>query len=328
MTNPTASELGIGLIGVGRHGSRYVRHLLHDLPGVSLAAVCRRKRGEPFSDPGIPVYHDYHDLIADRNVHAVVVVTSPSLNRDICLTAVRAGKPLLIEKPLATNGVDARAMVAAARRAGIMIMTAQTLRFDPSITLMKSQLGLIGTLRSARLVSRIETKPNVMEGPGGAIVTGALLELGIHLLDMVRFVTGQEVVEVRSTMVPLPSTAPETTVTAHLVTAGGVRCALDIARVESDRVGTAEWVGERGTLAADWPHRSVTKTGTDGVSETFTVEPTPTILAALTAFVQAVRTNTSPPITGLDGCRAVEIADACYQSAADSGSTITLTYTD
>lgn len=324
MQERSRSELGIGLIGVGRHGSRYLQHLLHDLPGVSLTAVCRKTGGKPLTDRRIPIYNDFRAMIADRNVQAIVVVTPPSLNHDICLEAANAGKPILIEKPLATNGRDARAMVAAASRAGIVMMTAQTLRFDPTIVLMKERIEPIQPLRSARLVSHIETKPNIMAGATGPVQTGALLELGVHLLDLVRFVTGQEISEARCTMTPLPSIAPETSVQVQLMTTGGILCTLEIARVDADRVGMAEWVGQTGTVMGDWPKRLVTRAMRDKPTERWAVESKPTVLATLEAFIRAVVTKTPPPITGLDGCRAVEIADACYRSAADGGSTVCL----
>ena len=118
----TAMPLRIGLIGAGRHGSRYIHHLLHDLPGVSLAALCRKRTGEglpwlPTSE--IPVYGDYRALIADPTVEAVVAVTPPSLCPEICFEAVKAKKPILIEKPLAPTGREARAMVTAAEEAGL-----------------------------------------------------------------------------------------------------------------------------------------------------------------------------------------------------------------
>ena len=74
-----AMPLRIGLIGAGRHGSRYIRHLLHDLPGVSLAALCRKRIGEGLSSlptMEIPIYGEYRDLISDPTVEAIVVVDS------------------------------------------------------------------------------------------------------------------------------------------------------------------------------------------------------------------------------------------------------------
>jgi predicted homoserine dehydrogenase-like protein len=56
------ASYGIGLIGVGRHGSRYIQHLLDGIPGAHLAALCRKRVGEgleSFSSGGVPVYGDY-----------------------------------------------------------------------------------------------------------------------------------------------------------------------------------------------------------------------------------------------------------------------------
>ncbi|HSQ91882.1 MAG TPA: Gfo/Idh/MocA family oxidoreductase, partial [Nitrospiraceae bacterium] len=189
--------LRIGLIGAGRHGSRYIHHLLNDLPGVSLAALCRKRIGEGLPSlpkTEIPVYGDYRALIADPTVEAVVVVTPSSLCPEICFEAVNAKKPILIEKPLAPTGYEARAMVAAAEKAGLLLMTAHTLRFDSTILVLKDHLPEIGRLRYATFTSRIETKASAQVRSPTPGQRGALLEFGIHLLDVVPFLTGEEVV--------------------------------------------------------------------------------------------------------------------------------------
>lgn len=322
MDNRSPISLGIGLVGVGRHGSRYVQHLLHDLPEAALTAICRKSGGALFPGSTIPVYGDYRAMIADPRVHAVVVVTPPSLCHAICLAAAQAGKPVLVEKPLALNGREARAMLAAAEHNHVPLMTAQTMRFDPTIVRLREQLGTIGPLRSAMMISHIETKANVIAGENGPVTLGALLELGIHLLDLIRFLTGEELRDVQCTMAPQPDAGPETRVQAQIRTSGNIRCTLDIARVEGQREGTAEWVGARGTIRADWVRRTLIRTADNGTSQRWTLEPRPTILATLQAFIHAVRTGTTPPITGLDGCLAVEAADACYRSAAQQGAPV------
>lgn len=322
MNNRSSIPLGIGLVGVGRHGSRYVQHLLHDVPGAALTAICRKSGGGTYPGTDIPVYDDYRTMIAAPRVQAVVVVTPPSLCHPICLTAIEGGKAVLIEKPLALNGREARAMVAAAEQRHVLLMTAQTMRFDPTIMLLREQLRTIEPIASASLVSHIETKANVMAAVNGPVAVGALLELGVHLLDLVRFLTGEEIIEVQCTMNPAPGVGPETRVQALLRTSGDIRCSLDIARVEAKRRGATEWSGRGGTIKADWVARTLTMTANDGSSHMLAVQPQPTILATLHAFVQAIRTGTAPPISGRDGCLAVEAADACYRSAARNGAVI------
>jgi predicted dehydrogenase len=261
-------------------------------------------------------------LIADPMVEAVVVVTPPSLSPEICLEAVKARKPILIEKPLAPTGREARAMVMAAEEAGLLLMTAQTLRFDSTILLLKDHLPEIGRLRYATFTSRIETKPGTQVQSAISGQRGALLEFGVHLLDLLPFLTGEEVVAVRCELDQLPSVAPDTMAIVQAQTANGLRCVLDIARVVAGRVARTEWVGIQGQISADWFHQRLSAVIGDTAPLEWAVQPQQTILVTLRAFVHAIETNTPPPITGRDGCRAVEVADACYRSAELGGTTV------
>jgi predicted dehydrogenase len=327
MMDVTTMPLRIGLIGAGRHGSRYIRHLLHDLPGVSLAALCRKRIGErlpSLSTTDIPVYGDYRALIADPTVEAIVVVTPPSLCLEICLEAVKARKPILIEKPLAPTGREARLMVVAAEEAGLLLMTAQTLRFDSTILLLKDHLPKISRIRYATFTSRIETKASAQVRSPMPGQRGALLEFGVHLLDLVPFLIGEEVVAVRCELDRLPSVAPDTMAIVQAQTVGGMQCVMDIARVAAGRVARTEWVGTQGQIAADWFHHRVSGVIGDTAPFEWAVQPQQTILATLRAFVHAIETNSPPPITGHDGCRAVEMADACYRSAELGGAVVSV----
>lgn len=322
-------SLGIGLIGVGRHGSRYLRHLLDDLPGANLVAICRKRiveSAEVSVRSSIPVYGDYRALIADPLVRAIIVVTPPTLCHEICLEAVRVGKPLLIEKPLAPTAQEARDMVKAADKAGVLLMTAHTLRFDSAIEQVKAALPKLGVIRSATMTSHIEfttSTPTTTEAFGRR---GALLEIGIHLLDVVRFLTGDEVHAARCRMDPLPPVAPETRAAVELTTRRGIECRLDIARVTAGRIAQMEWFGSEGRVSGDWFQHRLTKHNRVGISEEWIVEPRPTILSVLQAFVHAIRTNSCPPVTGKDGQKAVEIAEGCYRSAEFGGQLVEIEY--
>ena len=317
-------RIGVGLIGVGRHGLRYARHIVHDLPSTSLTAVCRRHPEQGFHLPGaesVTVYGEASALMTDPQVDVVVVVTPPRYALDLCRLAVHAHKPLLIEKPLATSVADARAMVTLCREQAVPLMTAQTLRFDNTIQQLKTLRSSIGRSEQLHLITRIEKRATVPDHAEGYGLRGAVLEIGVHLLDLVRFLTGDEVRELRCTMDGLPARSPETTASVRLMTSGGTTCHLEIARVSTGRVGRADWVGSRGRLEADWGACRVRSTnGTDRTE--LDLPPSQTVLATLRAFLQAVRSHSPMPITGEDGCRAVEIAEACYQSAQLGGAPV------
>jgi predicted dehydrogenase len=216
-------------------------------------------------------------------------------------------------------------MVAAAREIGVPIMTAQTLRFDATIQELRRRRPLIGRSERLFLTSHIETRPTPSNHAEGYGKRGALIEIGIHMLDAVRFLTGEEVRDVRCTMNQLPPAAPETVVFVQLVTEGGTVCVLDVARPPGERVGLAEWIGSQGRLQADWPRRRLRWTsGTGEIREETQCPPSQTVLDTLTAFLRAIKEGTPMPITGEDGCRAVEIAEACYRSAKAGGELVVL----
>jgi len=313
------APLGIGLIGLGRHGMRYVRHVSDPSLGARLVAVCRRdtEQGRTVAaQHGAKFFQHYEDLIASPQVNAVIVVTPPSLCLPICLAAVKAGKPLLIEKPLACTGADAREIVCAAAAAGIPLMTAHTLRFHRAVLSLKSQLAVVGARRYLVLTNRVEPRPEVLRDPTDYGGRGVLLEIGIHLLDLVRFLTGEEVEEVRCELErPSPKSA-ELRALVSLRTTGGLPCIVDVSRMTGGRVSRAEWIGADGQLSADWVHHRVRKVSAGTIVAEQAVEDVPTIESAFRAFLDALIRGVPMPVTGLDGQRAVEIADACYESAA------------
>ncbi len=323
----TALSIGIGLIGAGRHGMRYARHIVQDLPAATLVAVCRRHPDQRLDLPGadaIRMYGTAEALIADPSVDVLVVVIPPAHTREVCVQAVRAGKPLLIEKPLAARAEDARVMMDAAARAGVPLMTAQTLRYDASIRALREQRDRIGRSRTLLMTSHIEVKgraPYRADGYGGR---GALLEFGVHVLDLVRYLTGDEVREVRCTMDHLPPAEQETKASVVLTTDGGTECTAEVQRVAAQRIGTAVWTGSDGTLTADWVKQRLRWTDPAGRSEERALKPSATVLDALRDFLGAVQHRRPVPITALDGFRAVELAEACYQSAREAGAAVKL----
>ena len=96
----------IGLIGVGKHGARYARHIRDEAPDLELAAIARRdadKAAASARELGARAYTDYRELIERGGVDALIVVVPPTLHVDIVRCAARAGVPVLLEKPAAPS---------------------------------------------------------------------------------------------------------------------------------------------------------------------------------------------------------------------------------
>jgi len=311
--------MNVGLIGLGRHGTRYAQHLLDtDSPG-RLVAICRRDttKGQAFAQKSsLRFYQDYQSLIQDSEVEAIIVVAPPSLTLPIVLEAIQHGKPLLIEKPLAASESDARQIVQRASQASVPIMTAHTLRYDVTIAKLKEWAKDIGVWQYLSLTARLERRPHSQEESKAWNTRGALLEIGIHLLDLTRFLTGQEIREVHcETNKPTPQ-SPEGHAWGRLTTQSGIRCLFDVSRISDSRMTQIEIIGQTGQLRANWSTATLTRQKHRNAPETLQLSPTPTIPHVIKDFVQALDTGTAMPITAEDGLRAVEIAEACYQSAA------------
>src|SRR5262249_2592095 len=184
--------LGIGLIGLGHHGSRYARHITDDLADAALVAVCQRSRTEGAKTAA--AYHcafhdDYRDLVADSTVEAVVAAVPPMFHPAIVGATGRAGKPLLVEKPLATSLAAAQRIARAVSASGARVMVAQTLRFDSTVQTLRAYLSEIAPLHGLYLSQRLEPGRLAwlvrQAGRGGRIV----LHIGVHSFDLLRSLT-------------------------------------------------------------------------------------------------------------------------------------------
>ena len=308
----------IGLIGVGHHGSRYLHHLLSVQTGGKLIAISRRNIEEGIrlaTEHSLRFYSNYHDLLADSAIQAVLIVTPPSLNLPIALEAIQHGKAVLLEKPLALTHTQGRQIVEAATQAQVPFMTAQTLRYEPAIRQLQGIASSLGHWEYLSCAMRFETSPASPEKKMSWNNYGALMEFGIHLLDLVRFLTQDDVDSVSADIDRPASQAPEHRAYIKLITRRGLPCYLDISRVSQGRVTRAEIIGAEGQALADWTNAIVRRVSRGNETTDYPCPPSATLVALLRDFCQAIRTGNPMPITAEDGLRAVELAEACYHSA-------------
>lgn len=139
------------------------------------------------------------DIVGDPEIDAVYISTTNELHRDQAISAARAGKHVLCEKPLALTLEDARAMVSAAREAGVVMGTNHHLRNAASHRAMRDAIaaGRIGTPLAARVFHAVHLPPHLqgwrLDKPeaGG----GVILDITVHDADTLRFVLGDDPVE-------------------------------------------------------------------------------------------------------------------------------------
>src|SRR5262245_29025845 len=315
--------LGIGLIGLGQHGSRYARHIVNDLTDAALVAVCRRSHteGGKVATAYSCAFHDaYGDLVADPNVEAVVAAVPPTLHPAIVDATCRAGKPLLIEKPLATSLAAAQRIARAVSASRGRVMVAHTLRFDSTVQTLQAHMSEIAPLHALYLSHRLEpARLNWLDRraeSGG----GTVLHIGVHSFDLLRFITGCEVTRVwcRTAQLITRETEDSFAMTCQLSNPDLV-AAIAGSRAMDGRAGLVEVAGARGQLLADHVHGFVHLAHSSQRIVLPVPAPVPTVRETLVAFVQALRAGTDFPISIEDGLRAVAIVDAAYRSAERGG---------
>jgi len=149
---------------------------------------------------------DWREVIARDDIDIVDIVTPGDSHAEIAIAALRAGKHVLCEKPLANSQAEAEAMADAAAAAaadGVHAMVGFTYRRVPAVTLMRDLIaqGLIGPVRQVRAAYRQDwlvdpQAPLVWRLQKEHAGSGALGDIGAHIVDMTQFVTGQTVTAV------------------------------------------------------------------------------------------------------------------------------------
>lgn len=187
--------IGCGGCGVGKHLSAYAQNPddvelygVYDFePAKAQAAAAK------FSVPH--VFDSYQALLADPKIDVVSVVTPNALHAPVTIAALQAGKHVHVEKPIALNADEARAIVAAKNAAGKLVMVALNNRFTEVSRYIKRYVddGNLGDIYHARCGWR---RRRGIPGRGSWFTTKALagggpvIDLGVHFFDLTLFFMG------------------------------------------------------------------------------------------------------------------------------------------
>jgi len=316
------------IVGAGQAGRLRARALSR-VPGcqVVVAADVDHSHAEAICTDATA---DYRQAVERRDVDAVIVSTPPNLHTEVASAALEAGKHVLCEKPLAPNLEECKAILTAASRANRVVATGFNHRYFPNVEFVRQVIlsGQIGNVRHVRAYAGHPGESefrNRWEHSAEIIGGGTLMDNGIHLIDLVRFLGG-EFDETAGEVQPGTDAEPN---------AFGLLRAND-GRIAELASSWNEWrgyrfhidvYGERG-MARAYYGPLLALVATDRKSwrvfpaanlreKLFGWQATATAAMAreLHDFVRQVSGDTSSGASGYDGLRAVEIAHAVYRSA-------------
>ena len=319
----------LGIIGVGEIGTVHATNIVRDVPGAELAAVADlrvEKARECARSLGVTkVYGRMEELLADRDVEAVLICTTPESHAQILIAAAAAGKSIFCEKPLGLEPVEAQKALDQVEAAGVLLQVGFNRRFDANFRRIKEHLdaGKLGKPHSVHIISRDPEPP----GKEYYLLSGGiLLDMTIHDFDLARHLIGDEVVEVY--------VAGSTLIAPWLAEHGDADTLAIILRFSRGAVGIisnsckavfgydqrVEVFGERGMVSASNPLPDTTDFMDEEGHRTppllhfFTERYRASYAEEIRSFVDSVANGKEPVVTGRDGLIGIQIATAARQS--------------
>ncbi len=329
-----SSMVRLGLIGAGRIGRLHADNIAHRLRGcrlVSVADVNEEAARQCARACGVADVHPAaRQLFESPEVDAVLICSATDTHAQLIEAAAAAGKHVFCEKPIALDLHRIDRALAAVEEAGIKLQVGFNRRFDPLFSQLREQIGTgnIGTPHLLRITSRDPTPPPVgyLRKSGGLF-----LDMTIHDFDMALYQLSAHATDVGVSSVFAVGACridPAIAEVGDIDTAVTTLCFADgtIATIDNSRKSVygydqrVEVFGSGGLLWADNRTESAAgRADRDGLHtprplDFFVERYAESYLIELQAFVDCIRDDTEPPVTGVDSRTSVLLALAAGRS--------------
>jgi predicted dehydrogenase len=332
-----SGRLGIGIVGLGLAVKPHVlalRDLRHDVSVVAGYSPSAARRREFSAAWNLPVADALEELLSDRRVEALLVLTPPLTHAELALKAAGAGKHVLLEKPVDVSLPRAQAVVEGVAAAGVKLGVVFQFRFRPGARVLRERLAAraLGDLLSVSAALRWWRPPEYYAQPGRGMRArdggGVLLTQAIHLLDLLLDLAGPvRRVSAACRTSPLRAIDTEDVASATVEFTNGAVGVIDATttaypgypeRLEfAGTLGSAVLEGERLTLQLKGAPPEVIDGSTSGGSGAdpmaFSHEPHRRLIED---FVDAVRAGREPMVSGRSALAVHALIDAMLTSSA------------
>ena len=325
-----------GIIGFGNFAERAIAPAIRESPNSELVAIQKRSLEAATlkaAQYGIPhPFDSVEKLVAHADVDAVFIVSANSEHYRETVAAAKAGKHVLVEKPMAMNVRECEQMISTCQKAGVRLMVGHMVRLSPIIVRMKEivrsgQIGAVSAIKTEFVYNaRISQRSWVYDQKiaGG----GSLFDIGVHCLDTIRFLLDDEVVSVKSHLEPPPTaTRTESTASVQLRFSRGTLATIYCSYASPIRRSFMEVVGTEGVLSViNFTRSSVTipltilmkDTNEDGKQTVEEIVVPDLYVDEVTRFSDSILGNSNPAIPGREGLENQRVLDEALRQAAIS----------
>jgi predicted dehydrogenase len=283
--------------------------VLAELPDVELVGVADPDRSQAMlvaNMIGCDAVADHKTLIG-LGIDAAVIAAPTHLHHPIALDCISAGLHVLVEKPIAPSVEEGRQIVAAARRAGVMLMVGHVERFNPSVQSIKQALEGEQILSIA--ITRVGPFPPRMSN------VGVVIDLAVHDIDLIRWFTESDIVEVQPQLSSARASREDIAL-LQFRTASGVLAHINTNWLTPFKARTVHVATQEKYVIGDLLTRQVTECfgfQQDGSYSMrhLSVGHAEPLRAELIAFIDAIRTGRPPAVSGEEGVASLEVAIRC-----------------
>lgn len=334
--------IGIGVVGYGYWGPNLVRnfsaseftHLVgvSDLDAAKLAAGKRRH-------PGIVATSDFRDLLRNSNVDAVAIATPVHTHYELALSALKAGKHVLVEKPMAPTSDQARRLIDEADRRNLILMVDHTFLYTPAVQKIR-ELLLDGALGNIYYYDSIRSSLGLFQTD-----INVVWDLAVHDISIIQYILNEEPVAVSATGSSHVVGAPENMAHITLFFQGSCVAHISVNWLSPIKVRQTFIGGSRKMIIYDDVEptekikiydKGITLSGSPDKAHQLRIgyragdmwSPHIPAKEALQAevehFVECLRTGKRPLSSGASGLRVIEILEAANRSMKEHGKPIRL----
>lgn len=331
-------ELKVGIIGCGEIAVSHARSIAeaHNARIIMTMDVKKEVAKDLADRYQASFTTDLDELLSNPEVDAVYIATPHHLHAPIAIKSAEAGKHVMVEKPIAVNLKQARDMIEAARKNGVLLSVCFVMRYRPDVLKAKELLedGVIGDVIALKMSAMGDKPASYWHGGySGRVKTdwrtkkdqsggGILIMNAVHNIDVMRFITGLEAVRVYAEQDTFVTPVEvEDWINVIIRYDNGAIGSIDASSCAKGREGFGDRIfGKEGQIALGSPLRLYTTLPDEGFepgrwNEIHLPQIGNPRTLYVEKFAEAVLSGADePPVTGEDGLKALQVIIAAYES--------------
>lgn len=322
-------KLNVAVIGVGAMGKSHIRNY-SNLNNVNLVAICdvdKEKAKSIAEEHNTNYYTDCNQMIKKEKIDAVSVCVSTKYHKETAMEIIRNKINVLVEKPIAVTIEEAKEIIDEADKNNIKLMVGHIERFNPVVIELKkriarNELGKIYKVNCTRL----------SPFPQRVVDVGVIVDLAVHEIDILRYIINSKITRVYAETAQRIHSSHEDLLIGTLRFENNILGIINTNWLTPKKVREITITGEKGMFAANYltqelyfyENEFAAKNFdygkgymgvTEGKMEEIKIEKEEPLKIELNAFIDCIKNNKEPLVTGNDGMEALRIAEKFKQSS-------------